>query len=247
MAETPAAILQDASCDAFVNSLLPLYSGPMVTIRIGGREYKLSKNLLCEQSRYFAKMFEEGKFKEGEQQSCDLKPIDDSDKVVTTQSFEILVQWIYLGKLVFPSMKPEEEITMALDFVRLADMVEVTGMETVIAEHIKNIILKNPWPIDTKWESYRHGDSNMFCVVPQHLKSAWKLPGGHPVRKLLAAASVEGYLRYEKPKYYQEMREVPGLLADLFDELKKVLGNLKIFSSGMLFIEPISKEEFRIA
>ncbi|TVY86621.1 hypothetical protein LAWI1_G008301 [Lachnellula willkommii] len=191
-------------------------------------------------------MFEEGKFKEGEEQSCDLEPIDDSDKVVTTQSFDLLVQWIYLGKLAFPSMKPEEEITMALDFARLADMVEVIGMETVIAEHIKNIIFENPAPIDYTWGSSRHGDSNMFCVLSQHLKSAWKLPDGHPVRKLFAAASVEGYLRCDKPKFYQEIRDIPGFLADLLYETKKVLRNLQSFSSETHFIEPISKKELII-
>ncbi|TVY37975.1 hypothetical protein LOCC1_G006240 [Lachnellula occidentalis] len=243
MAEDPTATLQDASCDAFVKSLLPLYSGPMVTIRVAGREYKLSKHLICKQSRYFAKMFEEGKFKEGEEQSCDLEPIDDNDKVVTTQSFDILVQWMYLGKLVFSSMKPDEEITVALDLVRLADMVEVTGLETLIAEHIKNIILKNPSPLDHKWDNQRHGDNNMFHISSQHLRSAWKLPDGHPVRKILAAASVEGYFRCSRPKFYQETREIPGFMGDLLDEIKEVLTKIRM---GTLFEEPISGDSFDI-
>jgi hypothetical protein len=184
--------------------LLPLYAGPLVTVRIGGGsggEYKLSKNLICNQSRYFAKMFEEGKFKEGEDQSCTLEPIDDGDEVVTNQSFEILVQWLYLGKAVFP-LKPEDEITLTLNVIRLADMVEVTGMKTDISEYIKTVILKNPAPSDQEWSGWRHTDSNMVCILSQHLRSAWKIPDGHPVRKLFAAAAVEGYLRCEKPKFH---------------------------------------------
>ena len=73
-------------------------------------------------------MFEDDKFKEGEEQSCTLEPIDDDDPVVTVQSFGMLIQWLYLGKIAFPSLKPEDEITLALDFARLADMVRNRGV-----------------------------------------------------------------------------------------------------------------------
>lgn len=59
-----------------IHRLLPLYSGPQVTIRIGSasHEYKLPKALLCKQSPYLAAMFE-GPFKEGEEQSTTLEEI----------------------------------------------------------------------------------------------------------------------------------------------------------------------------
>jgi len=68
--------LLDAAFEHFATSLLPLYSGPQVTIRIGSasHEYKLPKALLCKQSPYLAAMFE-GPFKEGEEQSTTLEEI----------------------------------------------------------------------------------------------------------------------------------------------------------------------------
>jgi hypothetical protein len=72
--------------------LLPLHSGPQVTIRIGSasHEYNLPKALLCKQSPYFAAMFA-GPFREGEEQATTLEEING---VVTPRSFEILVQWV---------------------------------------------------------------------------------------------------------------------------------------------------------
>ena len=121
----------------FINlilSLLPLYSDPHVRIRIGAvsNVYKLSKALLCKQSPYFAATFK-GKFQEGEEQSTALTKIDG---VVSTQSFELLVQWLYLGRVIFDELKPEEDITATIEFVRFADMCGVTGMETLMAERI---------------------------------------------------------------------------------------------------------------
>jgi hypothetical protein len=58
----------------------------------------------------------------------------------------MLVQWLYLGRVLFNESTPTENITAAIEFVRLADMCDVTRMETLMAEHIKAIILANPAP-----------------------------------------------------------------------------------------------------
>ncbi|KAH9208534.1 hypothetical protein DL95DRAFT_467681 [Leptodontidium sp. 2 PMI_412] len=78
----------DAPFEDFATSLLPLYSGPQVTIRISfaSHEYILPKALLCKQSPYFAAAFE-GNFKEGEDQSTTLEVIDG---VGSTRSFQML-------------------------------------------------------------------------------------------------------------------------------------------------------------
>ena len=70
-------------------SLLPLYSGPRVKVRIGSasHEYELSKAILCKQSPYFAATFK-GEFLEGGNQSTTLAEIDG---IVSPQSFEMLV------------------------------------------------------------------------------------------------------------------------------------------------------------
>jgi hypothetical protein len=72
--------------------------------------------------------------------------VEEIDGVVSTQSFQMLVQWVCLGRVVFGGSAPEEAITTAIEFTRLADMCGVTGMESLIAEHIKAIILANPAP-----------------------------------------------------------------------------------------------------
>jgi hypothetical protein len=133
-----------------------------------------------------------GAFKEREEQSTTLEEIDG---VVSTQSFQMLVQWVCIGRVVFGELPPEEAITTAMEFTRLADMCGVTGMESLIAEHIKALILANPAPDDSKFYMWRPLDRNTHCFTSQHIISAVALPEGHSVRGILAAAAVEGYLR----------------------------------------------------
>lgn len=220
------------------SSLLPLYSDPQVKIRIGltGREYKLSKTLLCKQSPYFAATFE-GKFGEGQEQSTVLK---DADGAVSERGFELLIQWLYLGRVVLSVSPPDEEVSATLDFVRFADMCGVTGMESQMAEHIKAIIVANPAPENPGCQKYRDPDTNTFCLTSQHLISAMLLPEGHPVRCILAAAAVEGFLRRGNDfKFWKEIHEVPNFAADL---LTAVRASVKASSYAPTFSDPISEE-----
>jgi hypothetical protein len=61
------------------------------------------------------------------------------DGIVSPRSFEMLVQWLYLGRVLFSGAIPKEYITTTIELVRLADMCGVTGMETQMAEYIKAI------------------------------------------------------------------------------------------------------------
>jgi hypothetical protein len=76
-------------------------------------------------------------------------------------------------------------------------MYGVTGMESLIVEHIKAIIIANPTSDDWKFQNNRHPDTNTYCLTSQHIISSALLPKGHPVRCIFAAAAVEGYLRQE--------------------------------------------------
>jgi hypothetical protein len=67
--------------------------------------------------------------------------LEEINGVVTPQSFEILVQWVCLGRVVFRECAPDVAITTAIEFARLADVCRITGMESLMAEHIKTIIL----------------------------------------------------------------------------------------------------------
>ena len=65
----------------------------------------------------------------------------------------------------FGESVPEDAITMAIEFARLADMCRITGMESLIAEHIKAITLANPAPEDIHFEKWRAPDTNTHCLT----------------------------------------------------------------------------------
>jgi hypothetical protein len=223
-------------------SYLPLYSGPCVKVRIGSgptsHEYELSRAILCKKSPYFAATFEGG-FQEGQYQSTTLV---EEEGVVSQRSFGMLVQWLYIGRIRFSEPTPTESITAIMEFVRLADMCEVTGMETQMAELIKNIILANPAPEDRSIAEGRHPDINTSCIVGQHITSAALLPKGHPVRRILVIAAVEGYIRRNKHKFVKEICESPDFAVDLFLEIKETLKTVASRGSKTTFQDPFSGE-----
>ncbi|KAH8791721.1 hypothetical protein F5882DRAFT_376833 [Hyaloscypha sp. PMI_1271] len=195
--------------------------------------------LLCKQSLYFAAMFE-GPFKEGEEQSTTLEEIDG---VVTPRSLQMLVQWVYVGRVVFGECAPDVSITTAIEFARLADMCRITGMEFVMAEHIRAIILANPAPLDPEWLG-RAPDTNTYCLTSQHITSAVALPEGHPVRAILAAAAVEGCLRKYHYKFEREASRVPEFSVDLLKAVRAALESITIEFNATTFEDPISRLRF---
>jgi hypothetical protein len=75
------------------------------------------------------------------------------------KAFKRLCSGVCLGRVVFGESAPEKAITTAIEFTRLADMCSVTGMESLIAEHIKAIILANPAPENNMFEKWRPPDT----------------------------------------------------------------------------------------
>jgi hypothetical protein len=221
------------------NSLLSLYSGPLVTIRIGpsGREYKLSKALLCEQSPYFKATFE-GEFQEGHDQATTLEEVDG---VVSIRSFELLVQWLYIGQLRFGKLTPSDSITAAIEFVRIADMCGVTGMEISMAKHIKAVILANLGSYLIK--PY----SNTYCMNSDHVVSAACLPDGHPVRKILAAAAVREYLKKDDHMFSKEAREVLNFASDLLEAVKFAIKTSMVQSNSVLVKDPLRGDQMYLS
>ncbi|KAI9743645.1 MAG: hypothetical protein M1818_002961 [Claussenomyces sp. TS43310] len=156
----------------FVESILPLYAGPQVSILIGSSsKYRLPKALICKRSCYFRAALEGG-FEEGVEQSMTLT---EEEGVVSTESFEKLVQWLYLDRVGFNDASPEEEVTATIEFVRLADMCGVTGMEKRMAERIIAIIDAHPDPESGSRQS-RHPDFNTHHLTPDHILSVSFLP-----------------------------------------------------------------------
>jgi hypothetical protein len=166
--------------------------------------------------------------------------------VVSTQSFQMLVQWICLGRVVFGELAPGEAITTAIEFARLADMCGVTGMESLIAENIKAIILANPAPADWEFYSGRTPDTSTHCLTSQHISSAVALPERHSVRGILAAASVEGYLRDNKCKLLKETLEIPDFSVDLLRAMRATLESLTYEEYKIIFKDPISGKKLKL-
>jgi hypothetical protein len=182
----------------------------------------------------------EGPFREGEEEATTLEEING---VVTPRSFQMFVQWVCLGRVVFRGCAPDVAITTAIEFARLADMCRITGMESLMAEHIKAIILANPAPEDSKWDDWRAPDTNTHCLTSQHITSAVALPEGHPVRAILAAATVEGRLRRHNYKFEREASRVPEFSVDL---LKAVRATIESITIEYMQREPGSEQSVKI-
>ena len=159
------------------------------------------------------------------------------DGVVSIRSFELLVQWLYLGRVIFGRLTPKETITAAIEFVRFADMCGVTDMETLMAERIKAIIIANP---DS---NPRKPDTNTQYLTSKHIISVASLPKEHPVRSLLAAAAVEGYLRDDNHKFLKETQEVPSFSVDLIKAVKATLKSITTDYDCIIVKDPVTGED----
>ena len=166
-----------------------------------------------------------GDFKEGVEQSTTLEEIDG---VVSTRSFEMLVKWLYVGKINIDEATSEETITASLEFVRLADMCRVFGMEKLIAGRIKTMIVGQP-PTESnkKTATIAHN----ACLTSEHIMSAVLLPDGHPVRTILTLAAVPAYLN--RDNYLSEALDNGVFAVDL---LKEVQIATKSFQSNGSFV-----------
>ena len=220
------------------SSILPRYHGPTVKFRIqpSNLEYIISKDLLCAESTVFSKMFN-GEFLESQHQTATLEETEDD---VSVRSLEALFQWLYRRTVNFGIEDPGEHISAAMELARLADKYDIVGLEKTMAEYIENILKHNRHP-ETK-VTVRYFDSNTYYLTHDHIASATLLPRGHPVRNIVAAASVEGFLRSEDPKFSEEAHTYPSFGADLLQEIMLVLHRVKPLQAA-IFEDPISGEK----
>lgn len=72
--------------------------------------------------------------------------LEEMEYVVSVRSVQALIQWLYLRVLNFDIEDPREHITAAMELVRLADMYNIVGLETKMAQYIREIIIANPHP-----------------------------------------------------------------------------------------------------
>jgi hypothetical protein len=157
--------------------------------------------------------------------------------VVSEQSVEALIQWLYCRVVIFDVNDPGDQISAAIELARLADMYHISGLAPVMGEYIRKVLISNPSPeLGSFW---RPADTNTYYMTSEHIASAITLPSNHPVRHVLAAASAEGYLRQPNHKFLEETQLYPSFGADLLVEVSTVLGSL-ISASNVAFEDPIS-------
>ncbi|KAJ5771481.1 uncharacterized protein N7511_003532 [Penicillium nucicola] len=184
----------------------------------------------------------EGNFAEASQQVATLEEVEG---VVSVRSLEALIQWMYLHRIQFDCEGPEDQISATIELARLADMCNITGMESQMAQFIKAILVANPDPRGSDFLE-RHIDTNTYCLTHQHIIWATFLPPGHLVHRIIAAASVEGYLRSKNYKFVQETLEYPIFGADLLQEVRSTLDGRKVTKGEAKLDDPISGTEISI-
>ena len=212
--------------------ILPLYQSSHVVVKVGSTEYKLPKALLCQQSAFFAAAFE-GEFIEGKEERITLQ---EETGVVSDRSFRCMVQWLLIGQINFGHVSPEQGATDAVEFARLADMLEVFGMENLTAQRIESIIKSEqeisealPSPINR----------NTLHIHHEHIVSGIRLPGGHPVRRALTRATVEGLLQSESHKFAEQIEHHTDFALDVLRELQATLESFTCDKRRIYFEDPI--------
>src|SRR5450432_3212127 len=124
----------------------------------------------------------------------------------------------------------------------MADFCGVTGMELLVAWHIREIIKRtsdlmcihpaSDEDVTTTFRTWnqtsaaatsalRDPDINTQWITSEHVVAASHLPTSHPIRELLAEACVEGFLQTEEPKFGQESRDIPNFAVDLLAAVKR--------------------------
>jgi hypothetical protein len=124
-----------------------------------------------------------------------------NEGLVSSRSFQMLIQWMYLGRVVFPELSPEDDITATIEFLRIVDMCGVTGMECLMTERIKQIILTNKPHGNSVFAT--PPDEHTYHLKPHHINAAAFLPDGHPVRSIFASATVKSFLRRDPSTFLE--------------------------------------------
>lgn len=192
----------------------------------------VSKDLLCTESPVFLAMFKPG-FREFDEQTATIQEMED---VVSEQSIEALIKWLYTRKIESDIKDKEGRISAAIELARLADKYQITGMESKVAQDIKEAICyldsrntKRYVPLDNvTWP----------WLTSKHIISGSLLPRGHPVRQTLAAACVAGYLGGKSHKFAQEAEDYPNFGADLLREVRVALNAAHKLNERVSFTDP---------
>ncbi|KAJ5380879.1 uncharacterized protein N7496_003307 [Penicillium cataractarum] len=253
----------DITSREMVERILPLCHGPFVKIRIKSEdvEYTVSKPLLCKESSYFSTILdgksttvedkplngkgrptkEEEKPTTGEEQVVTLENIEG---IVSRRSIECLLQWLYSRKIGFNPGNPEEKVSTAIKVARLAEMCSIVGLDTLVVQYIKSTLAASVGGQPRANATDRVLKTHV--LTREHIFAAGYLRRGHPVRRVVAAASVEGFFLDANYKFVKEDREHPTFAADLLAEVRWALQSLSCKGGCATVTDPLDGEIIKI-
>jgi hypothetical protein len=177
-------------------------------------QYIISKALLCQSSGYFRAALEGG-WRETTEQEIDLQDED-------PEAFEMLIQYLYTGKVVIASAKLEEDHhrhgagdaqgtnrefwskVIKFDNTVLKTEAFISRFYTTacLTRYLKFVVLHQRLLIDNGItiiiNSMKHLLKNdvhlsRYALTGDHVRTAMELPRRHPVRQLFAKAAVWDY------------------------------------------------------
>ncbi|KAK8239388.1 BTB/POZ protein [Phyllosticta capitalensis] len=100
-------------------------------IECGGETFHVHKSVVCTQSEYFARVFDENNgFKEGQTSSIELKDIEAS-------TVRAMIEFMYHGDY---KTTEENEIMLNIDVYATAEMYQVEGLKDIAAQHFKVVV-----------------------------------------------------------------------------------------------------------
>lgn len=200
-----------------------------IRIEPSGDNYTVSKPLLCGESEYFRAMLEGG-FVEGGQKTVAMKEIDG---VVSARSMEALLQWLYLRRVRFETAAAGEKMEAAIEVARLADMVEMGGLERYMGEYIKEVLVtpKDEWGL---W-----GGAGALVTL-QHIEAASLLPQGHEVGRILGRAMVGEYACQKGHRFRGKMAEYPRFAANVLEAMVELLGKVEFGKNQGSYKDPLT-------
>lgn len=193
--------------------------------------------MICAESPVFSAMFE-GNFQESHTLTTELEEMKD---IVSVRSVEALIMWLYLRTVRFDITDNTECVSAALELARLADMYKIIKLGENVAQYIEDkvhgpyvsqLLFEKPSVTRTKdgvrWVDYPALWLNFRTpwISSEHIISATALPYGHPVRKILAFASIRDYLVDNTDKFSKLIEAHPSFGADILQQVRPALRQL---------------------
>lgn len=203
-----------------------LLSGPTVDIYVGKdrRHWSLHRNLLCNQSSYFEAEFIGNEVPKGRKASDNKLELPEDDPL----GFELLVKWLYQGRLDDVSELPEE---------KKYDYSVACHKLYMLCEKFDMPMLKN-----TSVDQYRKGlweaqlvpDAEEINEIYRHS------PKGSPFRKLMTQIAARQIMDPDSDKDAESYRACFDNNADFAVDM---VNAIKRGSGGMLFDDPTAGGE----